>query len=152
MGSVTHSNLQDVFTYHAPKGDFQIEKYHRLRQGARKAAQAILDGAVGVSLEESDPRRAQFGAQADSRALAIEEFGSLILREVGDCRDRQEALGQLQAAHAFLGGVGVSMLTAIEGRELSAVEADTAITQAVIQAIRGALMWANASVALEGRV
>lgn len=133
MGAVTHSNLGDVFSYHAPKGDFQIEKYHRLRQGAKKAAEAVLNGD-------------------DNRAAALDEFGELIRRETGECRDQREALGSIQAAHAFLGGAGVAMITAIEGRTLLPAEVDAEITAATIQAIRAALMWANASVALEGRI
>ena len=132
MGDVTHSNLEDVFTYHKPKGDFQIEKYHRLRQGARFAAQMVLD--------TDDPAR---------RHSAIDEFRRLLTVEVGDCRDRNEALGLLEAADGFVGGLAKILAQTAGATD---VEAAAEGTQAIIAAIRAAVMWANASVALEGRI
>lgn len=132
MGVVTHSNLEDVFTHHKPKGDFQIEKYHRLRMAARGAAKTILD-------EPGDQ---------DKQLAAIEGFAVVIKAETGHCRDRDEALGVLQAAAAFVQGAGAAML----GQDINEPDVAAEAGQQVISCIRCAVMWANASVALEGRI
>lgn len=132
MGAVTTSNLDDVFSYHKPKNDFQIEKYHRIRQAAKAAAKVVLDTT-----------------DAEARGKAIEELRSKLIAETdGDCRDAQEAMGMLDAAKGFSG----ALAAALSGDDPNTPEAEAQGTQAVIAAIRGAVMWANASVALEGRV
>jgi hypothetical protein len=135
MGAVTHGNLDDVFSYHAPKGDFQIEKYHRMRQAAKVCAKAILDDQ-----------------DKDTRIAALRVFWAHIERECGDCRDRSEARGMLLAGEGFAGGMALILSRNTDGAEFDALAAEMEGTQAVISCIRGALMWANASVALEGRV
>lgn len=131
MGLVTHSNLDDVFTYHKPKNDFQIEKYAGLRAAAKEAAKAILDHQ-----------------DVKTRVEAIEKFGRYIQTHTGDCRDQSEALGVLAAGKAFAGGVA----EALNPAPVEKVAAEAEVTQAIIGAIRAALMWANASVALEARI
>lgn len=81
MGDVTVNNLDDVFSYHKPTGDFQIEKYHRIRTAAKLCAQAIL-GVESVEI----------------RAGAIAAFRAVVAGETGACRDRDEALAMIDAA------------------------------------------------------
>ena len=82
MGDVTVNNLDDVFSYHKPTGDFQIEKYHRIRAAAKLCAAAILGGAGTV----------------ESRTGAIAAFKAVIEAETGPCRDREEALAMIDSA------------------------------------------------------
>jgi hypothetical protein len=135
MGAVTHDNVDDVFTHHPPKGDFQIEKYHRLRQAGKVCAKAVLDNA-----------------SAEVREEALDTLAAVILAETGPCRDQGEAIGMLEAGKAFAGGIGQALATAKGNDPGDLLTIETETTQAVISCVRGALMWANASVALEGRI
>lgn len=129
MGSVTVSNLDDVFSYHKPKGDFQIEKYHRIRTAAKLCAQTILD--VDDSLEV--------------RAGAIAAFEQVIKSEVGDCSDKSEALAMTAAAEFLVREI--SDRTGPPDPVAAAM-----FTQDIIRCVRAAVMWTNAAVALEGRI
>jgi len=155
MGAVTISNLDEVFKYHAPKGDFQIEKYHRLRAAAKKAAQAILEKSLVVPVPDIDKETGKVVGSHDetltgdeAQLAAIERFRIVVLDETGDCRDRSEALGMLDAARGFVQGVAAALV----GGDPESPEVQAEATQATIAAVRGAVMWANASIALEGRI
>jgi hypothetical protein len=129
MSVVSHENLEDVFTYHPPVNDFQIEKYHHLRQAAKVCAAVMLD-----HLEQEE------------RLLAIAKFEEVLLRETGSCRDQSEALAALEMARTYVKTAGAfDVGLNEEDAELARNEGQ----QSIIAAIRSALMWANASVALE---
>lgn len=133
MGAVTHSNLDDIFSYHKPKNDFQVEKYHGLRQAAKEASLVVLDTH-----------------EPEARATAIDKFQTYLEHHTGACRDQSEAFGLLEAARAFNGGAVRALQRVPE--EAPPVEFQAEATAAIIQCIRAALMWANASVALECRI
>jgi hypothetical protein len=137
MGLVTRDNVNDVFTYHPPKGDWQIERYHLLRQAAKECVLVILD--------DPDP---------DARKNAIGKFSRVLEANTGDCRDRAEALGCLAAGTAFVGAAALASAderSDVEGRLVQATAQEEA-TQAIVAAVRAALMWANASIALGAQI
>jgi hypothetical protein len=55
MGQVTPANLDDVFSYHAPRPD-QIPHYEAIRAGARAFAKIILEHTA-PSADQSDAIR-----------------------------------------------------------------------------------------------
>jgi hypothetical protein len=138
MALITHSNLADVFRYHPPANDFQIEKFHGLREAAKAAALVVLD-------------------QHDltTRQDAILLFERFILAQTGPCQDQVMAVDCLIEARAL--ARTAAELFAVQQRTRGPLDPYDVATvtnadQAVIAWIRGGLMWANSAVALEALI
>lgn len=66
---VTKSNLDDVFTYHAPTGD-QPAKYARIREAAKHFANVILEDVPDCADRQAAIRHVREGMMTANGAIA----------------------------------------------------------------------------------
>lgn len=70
MGVGAH-NLDDVFTYHAPTGPEQLERYQRLRDAAKAFAVAILDSTPPSADQQAALRKVREAVMTANAAIAL---------------------------------------------------------------------------------
>jgi len=71
---VTADNLNDVFSYHAPKGD-QPARYEKLRAAAKVFAQAVLECAPDCADRSAALRHVREAVMVANAAIALESDG-----------------------------------------------------------------------------
>lgn len=67
---VTRTNLNDVFTYHAPDADQQVA-YEKLRQSARSFAMAIIDLTPVCADQQAAIRQVREATMTANAAIAL---------------------------------------------------------------------------------
>ena len=67
----TH-NLNNVFSYHAPKGD-QTERYEKIRNQAKKLAEVVLECTPGSADQTAAIRKIREAVMTANASIAINE-------------------------------------------------------------------------------
>jgi hypothetical protein len=69
---VTKADIDNIFSYHPPKGD-QVERYNRLREGGKEFALLILDTTPTGADQTAAIRKVREAVMTANAAIAIGE-------------------------------------------------------------------------------
>lgn len=69
---MTQVELDNIFTYHAPKND-QVERYQAIRDAGKMLAQAIIDNTPGCPDQAMAVRKVREAVMTANAAIAINE-------------------------------------------------------------------------------
>lgn len=72
MGGTNTTNLHKVFTYHAPTGPEQLEKYAKIREAGEQLAQAILVNTPTCGDQQAAIRKVREAVMTANAAVALE--------------------------------------------------------------------------------
>lgn len=68
---VTHDNIDDVFTYHPPKGDAP-QRYAAIREAAKAFARAILENTPSCADQAAAIRHVREAVMTANAAVALD--------------------------------------------------------------------------------
>jgi hypothetical protein len=69
---INQQELDNIFTYHAPKGD-QTERYQKIREAGKNLAQVILDSTPECADQSAAIRKVREAIMTANAAIAINE-------------------------------------------------------------------------------
>ncbi len=71
MPGVNRDNLEDVFTYHPPENDDQIDAYKNIREAGRNLASAIIESTPLCGDQQAAIRKVREAVMTANAAVAL---------------------------------------------------------------------------------